>query len=262
MVESVRKKTTKADDKNKTKKATRATKTKKEKETSVTKVSKKSLPEEKQKEKKSNIKRETIRKKSISKKKIETSAKKQISATAFTAPYPEINVGEQLFIPQVENHAADDKLKNQAEKYKKIAFYRTYRGWAFYLTFFIMMMTLLFAYLSGDMDILFGLAFIIPILYLIYKSYRTSYVIAIIWWSLEKLIQLTEVSSGAAAGSIILWWLVICYVYFRAYRVEDIRLKEKKAQKENVSYKALFRDIILSVVLFFAITFGVAFLAI
>lgn len=183
-------------------------------------------------------------------------------APVFTTPYPEVNMGEQLFTPEIEPQAADEKLKKQVAEYNTLPFRRTYRGLAFYLTLFVMLMTLLFAWLSGDSDILFGLGFIVPILYLVYRSYRTSYIIAIIWWSLEKLIQLTEVTRTSAAVSVILWWILISYVYFRAMRVEMLRLKEDAGRGRKVSYRPLFRDLALAVVMLFVITFGVAFISI
>lgn len=183
-------------------------------------------------------------------------------APVFTTPYPEVNMGEQLFTPEIEPQAADEKLKKQVAEYNTLPFRRTYRGLAFYLTLFVMLMTLLFAWLSGDSDILFGLGFIVPVLYLVYRSYRTSYVIAIIWWSLEKLIQLTEVTRTSAAVSVILWWILISYVYFRAMRVEMLRLKEDAGRGRKVSYRPLFRDLALAVVMLFVITFGVAFISI
>lgn len=232
---------------------------------------KKAAPKSKAASKKPVAKKSAVAKtpKAVAKKVAVKALKKNIKAAkpvspipVFATPYPEVNMGETLITPEIVPQIADEKLKKQVAEYHTLPFRRTYRGLAFYLTLFVMMMTLLFAWLSGDSDILFGLSFIVPVLYLVYRSYRTSYVIAIIWWSLEKLIQLTEVTRTSAAVSVILWWILISYVYFRAMRVEMLRLKEDAGRGRKVSCRPLFRDLVLAVVMLFVITFGVAFISI
>ena len=125
-----------------------------------TKPEKKVAPKSKPASKKSAVKKSAAgktKKAAVAAKKVAVKAlKKNIKvgkpvspAPVFTTPYPEVNMGEQLFTPEIGPQAADEKLKKQVAEYNTLPFRRTYRGLAFYLTSFVMLMTLLFAWLSG-----------------------------------------------------------------------------------------------------------------
>lgn len=122
---------------------------------------------------------------------------------------------------------------------------------AFSLTFIILMVTLIMGIVEPASDILYGLAFVVPIIYLVYRSYRWSYVIAILWWSIEKFYQIFTADTFSLALSALLWLAIGCWVYCRAFAVENLRVKELRAEGIPFRKWPVFRDSMLSVVLFF-----------
>lgn len=155
-----------------------------------------------------------------------------------------------------------ERLQEQFDKYSSLPYRKTYRGIAFYMTLFIAIITTLSAVLGERLDILYGLSFIIPLLYLIQKSYRWVYIIAILWWSSEKTLQIMESSHLSMVVSAILWWFVICYIYYRAFRVESLRVKEADKIGISPQKRKYIKDIVISVILFFFVTFCIAFLSV
>ena len=113
----------------------------------------------------------------------------------------------------------------QAEEYDNLPFRRTFRGMAFYLTGFILAVTMLMGALSKSYDIFFELALIAPMMYLMYRGYRWIFVFAALWWTFEKGLQLYVAPNGTSVASIFVWWAVVTYVYFQAAKVATARAK-------------------------------------
>lgn len=113
----------------------------------------------------------------------------------------------------------------QAEEYNNMPFRRTFRGMAFYLTGFILLVTMLMGLLTQSYDIFFELALMLPMMYLMYRGYRWIFVFAILWWTFEKGLQLYVAPGSASIASILVWWAVVTYVYFQAYKVEAVRAR-------------------------------------
>ena len=125
----------------------------------------------------------------------------------------------------------------QAEEYNNLPFRRTFRGIAFYLTGFILLVTMLMGLLTQSYDIFFELALMLPMMYLMYRGYRWIFVFspslflipgsvfAILWWTFEKGLQLYVAPGSASIASILVWWAVVTYVYFQAYKVEAVRAR-------------------------------------
>lgn len=155
-----------------------------------------------------------------------------------------------------------ERLQEQVEKYSSLAYRKTFRGVAFYITFFVGAITLLAALLTENFDVLYGLSFIVPMLYLIRKSYAWVYVMAILWWSIEKGVQLWENNYTSASVSVILWWFIVCYVYYRAFQVEWLRTKTDKELGQQKSKQFYIKEIAISVLLFLCITFCIAFFSV
>lgn len=113
----------------------------------------------------------------------------------------------------------------QAEEYNNMPFRRTFRGMAFYLTGFILLVTMLMGLLTQSYDIFFELALMLPMMYLMYRGYRWIFVFAILWWTFEKGLQLYVAPGSTSIASILVWWAVVTYVYFQAYKVEAVRAR-------------------------------------
>lgn len=113
----------------------------------------------------------------------------------------------------------------QAKEYNNMPFRRTFRGMAFYLTGFILLVTMLMGLLTQSYDIFFELALMLPMMYLMYRGYRWIFVFAILWWTFEKGLQLYVAPGSASIASILVWWAVVTYVYFQAYKVEAVRAR-------------------------------------
>ena len=96
---------------------------------------------------------------------------------------------------------------------------------AFYLTGFILLVTMLMGLLTQSYDIFFELALMLPMMYLMYRGYRWIFVFAILWWTFEKGLQLYVAPGSASIASILVWWAVVTYVYFQAYKVEAVRAR-------------------------------------
>lgn len=154
-----------------------------------------------------------------------------------------------------------ERLQEQVEKYSSLAYRKTYRGLAFYITLFIGAITLLAALLTGDFDVLYGLSFIVPMLYLIRKSYAWVYAVALLWWSAEKGVQLLDNNYASTVTSAILWWFVVCYIYYQAFQVERSRTK---IAKDLGQFKKQFyvKEIAIGVLLLLGITFCIAFFSV
>lgn len=121
----------------------------------------------------------------------------------------------------------------QAEEYHTLPFRRTFRGMAFYLTGFILFVTLLMGFLTKSYEIFFELALMLPMMYLMYRGYRWIFIFAIFWWTFEKGLQLYVAPSGASIASILVWWAVVTYVYFQAYKVEAVYARLPEAPRKS-----------------------------
>ena len=147
------------------------------------------------------------------------------------------------FFKAMLHGVADKKVRHcerarQAKEYNNLPFRRTFRGMAFYLTGFILLVTMLMGALTQSYDIFFELALMLPMMYLMYRGYRGIFVFAILWWTFEKGLQLYVAPSGASIASILVWWAVVTYVYFQAYKVEAVR-----ARLPETPHKPLLKDI-------------------
>ena len=145
----------------------------------------------------------------------------------------------------------------QVEEYDILPFRRTFRGMAFYLTAFILVITVLMGFLTKSYDILFEAALILPMLYLMRRGYRWIFVFAIIWWTFEKGLQLYVAPSGASIASILVWWAVVTYIYLQAYKVEKAR-----AKLPNIPHKPWLKDLGLALgvfILFSALLYAIIY---
>ena len=157
---------------------------------------------------------------------------------------------------------ADKKVRRrerarQAKEYDNLPFRRTFRGMAFYLTGFILSVTMLMGALTKSYDIFFELALIAPMMYLMYRGYRWVFVFAALWWTFEKGLQLYVAPDSTSVASIFVWWAVVTYVYFQAAKVETVR-----AKLPGVLRKPWLKDLGLSLggfVLLSAVLYGLIY---
>lgn len=147
------------------------------------------------------------------------------------------------FFKTMIHGVADKKLRHQernrqVEEYDSLPFRRTFRGMAFYLTAFILVLTILMGFFAESYDIFFEAALILPMLFLMRRGYRWIFVFAIIWWTFEKGLQLYVAPSGASIASILVWWAIVTYIYLQAYKVEKAR-----AKLPNIAPKPWLKDL-------------------
>lgn len=186
------------------------------------------------------------------------SAKKSTSSVMTQPPFPTEKLPET--IPEVvePSQSYRQKIIFQVENYKTLPYLKTYRGMSFLLTFIILAATLVMGIVEPASDILYGLAFVVPIIYLVYRSYRWSYVIAILWWCVEKFTQIFTAATFPLVVSALMWLAIGVWVYYRAFAVENMRIKKQRAEGIPFRKWPVIRDSLLSVVLFFVTAMVVA----
>lgn len=153
-------------------------------------------------------------------------------------------------------HSAE--ISRQVKEYYTLPFRETFRGMAYYITAFILFVTVLMGLLTQNIQILYEIAIIVPLMYLMKKGYRWVFILAIIWWTLEKGIQLYTTPAGASIASILVWWVVVTYIYFEAFLVE--RGWVKAQTKDSESSKHLIWDILIAFGMFVGIIIVLALL--
>lgn len=148
--------------------------------------------------------------------------------------------------------------QDQVAQYSSMPYLKSYRGAAFVATIAILILTIIYSLIISDYEILYDIAIVLPLLFLLHRSYAWVYILCIIWWSFEKILQLY--SQISAAPGIIFWWGLVCFVYYRAFKVELARNKLLKAEGTKVSKWKMLRDIVLSIVIFFVLLLIMAYL--
>ncbi len=156
-------------------------------------------------------------------------------------------------VPQIlpSSPACSERILFQVQNYDTLPYCRTFRGHAFFFMLFIALMTILNAFILSDSEIFFSLTIVLPIVYWIYRSYRWTYLLAVIWWSLEKVTQIFYAEHDTTLISAVLWWGIGFWIFFRAFQVENIRCKKIKAAGEKCRKWPVIRDILLGVLIFF-----------
>ncbi len=155
-----------------------------------------------------------------------------------------------------EAYAAE--LAAQTEGYNALPFRETYRGMAFYMTAFILIITALVGFFASNLDMIFETAFIIPLMYWMRKGSRWVFLLGMIWWTLEKLIQLQDIFPRAASVSVIIWLVLVDYIYYQAFLVER---GAAALAKENPEYrKRTVRDILVGLAVFVVMLVGLTLL--
>lgn len=144
-----------------------------------------------------------------------------------------------------------EEINNQVKEYYTLPFRKTYRGMAFYITAFILLITVLVGLLTQNVEMLYEISIIIPLMYLMRKGYRWVFILAIVWWALEKGLQLYTTPAGASIASILVWWVAVTYIYFEAFLVENGLVKSQKEDSEPK--KHLIWDILIAFGMFVGI---------
>lgn len=148
-----------------------------------------------------------------------------------------------------------EEFAKQIKGYHTLPFRKTYRGLAYYITAFILVITIIIGLATQNIEILYEIVIILPMMFLMRKGYSGIFILAIIWWSLEKGLQLYITSAGASIGSILVWWVVVAYVYFQAFLVErafkkaNIQTSEPKKHLWADISKALAMFVVLLVIM-------------
>lgn len=155
-------------------------------------------------------------------------------------------------VPQILPPArtCSEKILFQAEHYETLPYRRTFRAQAFFFMLFIALMTVLNAFILSDREIFFSLTIVLPVAYWVFRSYRWAYLLAVIWWSLEKVTQIFYAEHDTTLISAVLWWGIGFWLFFRAFQVENIRCKKIKAAGEKRRKWPVVRDILLGILIF------------
>ena len=129
---------------------------------------------------------------------------------------------------------------------------------AFYMTAFILIITALVGFFASNLDMIFETAFIIPLMYWMRKGSRWVFLLGMIWWTLEKLIQLQDIFPRAASVSVFIWLVLVDYIYYQAFLVER---GAAALAKENPKYrKRTVRDILVGLAVFVVMLVGLTLL--
>lgn len=190
---------------------------------------------------------------------VKKSVKKSTSSTVTQPPLSVEKLPEA--IPEIvePSQSCCQKISYQLENYNTLPYFKTFRGLAFLLTLIIAIVTALVAFWGDDIDLYYGLSIILPVVYLVYRSYRWSYLLALLWWSLEKITQILYADEFSMIVSALLWWGIGFWVYYRAFAVENLRIKEQRIAGISFRKWPPVRDILLSIVIFFLTVLTVSF---
>lgn len=125
------------------------------------------------------------------------------------------------------------EIERQVKEYYTLPFRQTFRGMAYYITGFVLLVTVLAGLLTLNIEILYEVSIIVPLMFLMRKGYRGVFILAIIWWTLEKGLQLYTTPVGASIASILVWWVAVTYIYVEAFWVERGLAKIKDETPEH-----------------------------
>lgn len=121
------------------------------------------------------------------------------------------------------------ELAEQADKYNSLGFFKSFRGISCLLIVLSIVITSVFSFLGWTpADYLYDLVLYIPLLFLMYRGWKWSFIAAMVLWTLEKGISLFDMQmnhpSGAPALIInLFWWAFYMKFFYGAFVVENTR---------------------------------------
>lgn len=98
--------------------------------------------------------------------------------------------------------------------------------------------------------ILSSLVFYLPLVFLVFRGYRIAPLLLIVMRTFDSLFIIF--ANPLRFINVVLWWIVICAVYFNGFRIENARIQMQKNGELPRKRSAVLRDSIIAVLLFVA----------
>ena len=123
----------------------------------------------------------------------------------------------------------DKELKYQVDNYKTLSLFRSAKGIAASLMILSAVLSVFF--ISNGWSSLMDIAAVLVLALFIYKGNKTAIVIAMIYWTFSKILQIISIASPEGNSSIvniwspILFWTIWMAAFWQAYQVETERRK-------------------------------------
>jgi hypothetical protein len=128
---------------------------------------------------------------------------------------------------------SDDDLRTQTDNYHSLNLVKSYRGISVLLLCFSIIATIVIAIIDNKttFDIFKIISIVISLILgiFIYRGQKIAIMIAIFWWTIEKLFQMyiiiETVPSSQSIAAPLVYWYVYIGAFYRALKVEQYRSK-------------------------------------
>ena len=121
-----------------------------------------------------------------------------------------------------------DEMDRQVTRYSRLTVMQSIRGQSLLLLLTTLLTTTAIEFFTHDRMGYLDAAILLILGVFIYFGHRWAMILAMIFWTFEKLFQLYGMfQSGSAAGvvPVLIWWTVYMHAFYFAFRVEMQRRK-------------------------------------
>lgn len=132
-----------------------------------------------------------------------------------------------------------DELQKQVDNYEILTVTKSARGVSFLLILLSNLIGVIFI-LSGSFDqgAWWDIALLFILGLFIYKGHRWAMIVVMIYWTIDRIIQVSTVFSSSSQNTssiwwLLLWWTIFMHAFYRAFRVERLRVKTRAANNTN-----------------------------
>lgn len=123
----------------------------------------------------------------------------------------------------------DEEIQEQVNNYDSYGVFKSARGWSMLLLILSSTVSLAFILFTDTnaAGLIDAILFLILGIF-IYKGQRWALIVTMILWTLEKFYVVITVQRIGA----IIWWGFYMRIFYLAYKVESVRAKSRKQEKE------------------------------
>ena len=124
--------------------------------------------------------------------------------------------------PSTSFRFSEDEIAYQVENYKQLGLLSSYAGFSAFLFFCSAVITLIFVFLGGNILSIFDATlFIFMSIIMATVGGRWTFIIAMIFWTLEKGYQIAV--SPDSFFIALIWWIFYMIILYKAFIVETRR---------------------------------------
>jgi ribosomal protein S27AE len=125
-----------------------------------------------------------------------------------------------------------EEIERQIKGYKTFKVTESARGQSTLLLLFSVILTVgLVLFANYDSASLFDAGLMLIIAFFVYRGHRWAMIGALLYWTFAKSYAIYTTVNTNGSGNILLdivWWVLYMHVFYLAYKVEGLRLKDKK----------------------------------